>query len=731
MEKHLKLHVEIKIVLITLLLILANRDYLKFDNGTCYADTVKTDDSSNSLSRPKWLDSYPIVMVGNWDGAPVFRNRRGGNPTWYMEEYKREYTEEAVIRLKEMGVTMVITDIFKGFGLEAEKEQLENSKKLAFFCKKHGIKVGVYVGSTIGFETFLLERPDAKEWFVPDFMGQPVLWDSKQPFRKRVYFMHPEYINYIKKVVKIAIEDLKVDLIHFDNTSERAEGPIFFHPLAREDFRKYLRENYTPEILKERLGFSNVEYVEPPLFSGPISTINEPLFQIWTDFRCRQLADFYGEMERFIRGLNPETAVENNPCYGLSGINTEWACGMDYPRLLSHTDIIWTEEGDEADYSEDGILISKIRTYKMAGNLKNKIFTYTGESALQMAEAMAYNRQCLGMVGGMLAGYELTEKRDNIGFDNPYSLGAYTEDIEQMKKKAEYIKYYHKNFEYYRDIDNIADAAVLHSYSTTAFNNDRPYQSLYLFEQALIQGKVPFDIIYDDNLKNLSKYKVLVLADVECLSDEKLELIRKYVEEGGGLVATEHTSLYTEWRRRKRDFGLTGLFKIDAPRWLGTKYPEIVLDIPAVRNRIGEGRVVYIPEVMPAVKKPPAAEMRSPLWKLPLNWAELIESVKWAAGGELSLNIDAPVTVTVEIMEKKDRSCFLLHLLNYNAGHNSPVNNIGVSLRIPDGKKVDNITLLSPDNNKAGNIDFSVEEKRVMFNIPILETYDMAVIKLR
>jgi hypothetical protein len=85
----------------------------------------------------------------------------------------------------------------------------------------------------------------------------------------------------------------------------------------------------------------------------------------------------------------------------------------------------------------------------------------------------------------------------------------------------------------------------------------------------------------------------------------------------------------------------------------------------------------------------------------------------------------------VEIMEKKDRSCFLLHLLNYNAGHNSPVNNIGVSLRIPDGKKVDNITLLSPDNNKAGNVDFSVEEKRVMFNIPILETYDMAVIKLR
>jgi len=35
-----------------------------------------------------------------------------------------------------------------------------------------------------------------------------------QTFRKRVYFMHPGYIEYMKRVLKIAVEDLKVDLIH-------------------------------------------------------------------------------------------------------------------------------------------------------------------------------------------------------------------------------------------------------------------------------------------------------------------------------------------------------------------------------------------------------------------------------------------------------------------------------------------------------------------------------------
>jgi hypothetical protein len=696
--------------------------------GSC---TSKNTSVTYQSSRPVWPDTMPIIMVGNWDGDPLFRNRRGGNPVWYNEEYGREYSEDAIIKLRQMGVTMVITDLFKGFGLEAEKEQQEYTKRIITLCHRHGLKAGVYVGSTICFETFLLEEPDAQKWFVPDFMGKPVLWDSRQPFRKRVYFMHPGYMNYIKKVLRTAIVDLKVDLIHFDNTSERAEGPVFFHPQAKKDFRAFLRQNYTPQELKERLGFSDVSYVEPPLFSEPISRINEPLFQLWTDFRCHQLAEFYSEMERYIHQLNPMTVVENNPCYGLSGVNTEWSCGMYYPDLLSHTSFIWSEEGDEAGYSAEGILISKIRSYKMASHLKNKIFTYTGENPLQIAEAMAYNRQCLGMIGGVLAGYELEEKREDIGFDNPYALGAYTEDPEIRQKKADYVRYFHDNFRYYRDIDNIADVAVLHSYSTLAFNNDRPYQSLYLFEQALIQGKVPFDIIYDNDLKDLSGYKVLVLADVECLSDEKLELIRNFVKKGGGLAATEHTSLYTEFRNRKREFGLKDLFQTSAPRYLGNRYPESILNISVLKSHSGDGRVVYIPEVIPAIPKPATEEMRSLYWKLPLNWKELIESVKWAGGGELIIETDAPETVAIELTGKNDQSSIMLHLLNYNVDRDTVIKNIRVGLNISGGREINEVEMLSPDLKTPRKLNFQFTQNLVSFTVPELRVYDLMVIRLK
>jgi len=655
------------------------------------------------LPKPSWINREPLVFVGNWDAEFLFSHRRGGDPVWQADEYNKQHKEETIIKLKEMGVTMAVIHFYKGFGLDAEKEHMDDARKLAALCKQHGLRVGVYIGSTIGYETFLLEKPEAEEWFVPDYMGNPVRYGETQTFRKRVYFMHPGFIDYMKRVVKIAIEDLKVDLIHFDNTGGRAIQSVFHHPMAIEDFRAYLKDKYTPEMLKKRLGFTDVRYVEPPKYNQPLSTIDDPLFQEWTDFRCRQLTNFYIIMEKFIRGLNPEVAVENNPG-GLYGVNSKWVYGVDHPKLHAHTDFFWSEEGNEASVNDQGVLISKIRSYKMASTLKNRVFTYTSGSTLLMAECMAYNRQ-IGMVGGLLAGDQLPEEQRG------------------------YIKFFHNNFNYYHDIHNIADVAVLLSYSTMAFNNDRPYQSTFLVEQALIQEKIPFDIIFDDNLKDLSKYKVLVLADQECLSDEKLDLIRKFVNQGGGLIATEHTSLYTEWRQRKRDFGLNDLFNVTAPEWHGTDSPEDILNIPVQKREIGKGRIVYIPELIPSIPKPPAAAMSSRFWKLPVNSNELIESVKWASGNSLSINIEAPLTVTMELNLKEDKSALILHLLNFDS-RNPSVKNIKVDVQVPEGEKVTKITVLTPDGRDNLTAKFSTNGNYIEFIVPQLSVYNLVVIRL-
>ena len=84
--------------------------------------------SGSPENRPAWLHETPIVMVSNHDSMPIFRRRVGGNPTWQEEDYEKEHTEEAIGKLKDLGVTVVIAHFYKGFGLEAERDHMEKGK---------------------------------------------------------------------------------------------------------------------------------------------------------------------------------------------------------------------------------------------------------------------------------------------------------------------------------------------------------------------------------------------------------------------------------------------------------------------------------------------------------------------------------------------------------------------------------------------------------------------------
>ena len=675
-------------------------------------------EETEASSPRAWLRNSPFIAVGSWDDMPIFQVRRGGAPVWYDSDYRQEHTEQTVKNLKDLGVTIAIIDFFKGFGLEAEKEHIDQARRLTALLHKFDIKVGLYVGSTIAYETFLLEKPEAEEWFVPDYLGNPVTYAS-QTFRKRVYFMHPGYVEYMKQVVRMGVEDLKAEMIHFDNTSMQSRPEIMQHPMAIKDFREYLTTKYTPEELTERLGFSNITYVEPPRVDFPLSAIDDPLFQLWTDFRCEQLNRYYAEMREYIRGLNPAVIIDSNPSAGMAGLNTIWTQGVSYPGLYPQLDVSWTEEGNYADVSPEGILISKIRTYKVGSILNTPILTYTARSTyeqggygglgagkLAMAESMAFNRQSLGMIGGTLDAPEIPDDQKR------------------------YVSFFHQQFDYYREVQNVADVAVLYSYASMGFNNDAPAASFMLFTQALIQAKVPFNIIFDDHLKDLSKYRVLVLADQECLSDDQMNLIRQYVNQGGGLVATGQTSLFTPWRLRRPDFGLKDLFQMAAPQWGGPRGVERPLEIPPVQNRVGQGRVSYIPAIKPAIPKPPSEPMSSQYWKLPLNWEELIEQIRWAAGGKFSLEVETPETLNVvaELIEQPGQNRRIVHLLNYAAPQGAAVHNIKVEVELPEGKQAGRVILLTPDGGESTTVQSQTSGGRVRFTVPHLDIYTLAII---
>jgi hypothetical protein len=671
-----------------------------------------------NFQEPPWWDQG-VAFVGNWEPLNV-RLRLGTDavtglelPVNVIDRYQREHSEETVLKLKEAGVNLIIAHFYKT-GLASDREDIEWTKKLGQLCRKHGLKLGVYIGDTIYTETMLRDMPEAAQWALYMENGDVVRY-AGQPFRYRVDFNHPGYVEYIKKVIKVAIEDVGADLIHFDNVFHRQPPQSGDTPEINRRFREFLRAKYNAVQLKQRFGFSDISNVRVPSWSGvpnPAvrSTITDPVMQEWIDFRCYDLADYYGKLAAYIRQLNPNVVVELNP-HGLSGANRAFLNGVDHARLVPHGSVFWTEETSDAQVDAEGILVSRIRSYKVARTLDRTLFAkcrfvndpstkvVRSSHCLRMAEAMAFNRNCLGDVGKPLDVFEMPEDA------------------------ARYVRFYHEQNRRFQATRSVADVAVLRSFASMAYNSVEPHRDTMLIEQLLIQHKVPFHIIFDQQLGDLKKYKAVILGSQECFSDRALEQIREYVRQGGGLVATGHTSLFTGWRRVREEYGLSDVLGIHVQP--GRKLP------PATRTSFGKGRAVYVPAVGPAKPLPPfsawaAGGFDRRFWHLPRNADEVLAAIRDASGAPFAVEFEgAPLTTAMELTEKKDGGERVLHYINYKVG--TVADPVGVRLAVPEGRKVTRVEVLSPDREASEPIPFQQDGTRVKFRMPRLETYNLVV----
>ena len=77
-----------------------------------------------------------------------------------------------------------------------------------------------------------------------------------------------------------------------------------------------------------------------------------------------------------------------------------------------------------------------------------------------------------------------------------------------------------------------------------------------------VEEHLPVTVINDWNLNadDLAPYKVLVLPNDACLSDAQAEAVRQFVRNGGGLVASNDTSLFDELGNPRKDFALADVF---------------------------------------------------------------------------------------------------------------------------------------------------------------------------
>jgi hypothetical protein len=247
-------------------------------------------------------------------------------------------------------------------------------------------------------------------------------------------------------------------------------------------------------------------------------------------------------------------------------------------------------------------------------------------------------------------------------------------------------------------------------------------------ENVLIDNHVQYGFCPDINfsLDEVSKYKLLIVPNGAYLSDEHIEIIRKYVSMGGGLIASYETSLYDEKGNKREDFGLGDLFgcsytgirkdtQIDCYQMLKEPhtitsgfrdtsllmndgytlqctptgkegYQVVCTYVPKIPNQpppkawikdmrtpfptiiagtYGKGRVVYFANQMDKLCYTNGHE----------DFMDLVyNSIMWAKSDELSIETNAPDSVHIALTENKDdNKQLVLSLTNHTSKPRRPI----------------------------------------------------------
>lgn len=146
-----------------------------------------------------------------------------------------------------------------------------------------------------------------------------------------------------------------------------------------------------------------------------------------------------------------------------------------------------------------------------------------------------------------------------------------------------------------------------HAQTGTWWRTDARLSSLGAFA-ACLYGHVQVASISEtllDDVEKLRPYKVLFVADTPYLSAKRIQNIKQFVAEGGGLVATRSTSLYDAAGNRSDRFAMEDLLRV-APL-----HPEgdLAATLESYRSMTGGPYDLYL-----AARGKPSIAEATPLW---------------------------------------------------------------------------------------------------------------------
>ncbi|HDM75031.1 MAG TPA: hypothetical protein ENG51_01000 [Deltaproteobacteria bacterium] len=269
------------------------------------------------------------------------------------------------------------------------------------------------------------------------------------------------------------------------------------------------------------------------------------------------------------------------------------------------------------------------------------------------------------------------------------------------------------------------------------------------------RAHIPFRVV--DNFEEIDNLKILVLPNCACLSSEECALLEKYVQNGGKLIVSFETSLYSQVNRLD-DFALSNLLGIHyqgieeygtfenyfqvgeqffpaytyvmkvqpetaevmgyiSENTKGYYQPIIMSSFPAIcKNKFGAGKVYYFCgnffQTYFDYKFPKYLSLFQKIFDSEVERQIILENT--------------PESVEVTLRKKGDT--LLIHLINFTSGLKRPIENLipveGIVLKIPGVNPISVTCLLGQTSPKWQRKDGFVE-----INVPRLHEYEVIAVK--
>ncbi len=281
-----------------------------------------------------------------------------------------------------------------------------------------------------------------------------------------------------------------------------------------------------------------------------------------------------------------------------------------------------------------------------------------------------------------------------------------------------------------------------------------PYVGAY---SALMRSGLPVVTLHRPHFEEgLEGFQVLVLANLALMSDAQAKTVKRFVFEGGGLIATHETSLGDEKGRRRTDFaladvlgvhyqsvskgeprllqlqrdhplaqGVAGLLNHEEPvvavRTNGAETVGWLGGLPGVLiHSYGKGRVVYLPGRLDSEQ---CYRLNSAFERL------LANAVRWVAQDRLPVEIQASGSVAVSIFHQTDR--LIVHLVNHQRDSQlrsdtfTPINPVSLRVRLPGEGRVKRVRRLW----ESRDLPFQSQDNQVQVEVGRLGEYEAVAIE--